>query len=224
VIRRRFFFLLTFAAVCLEHTHLRSSAAGRGPPFLIEGTCLNGSSIRLRPRLLHLRAHQIPVHGYEQSSYAWWTDWPDADVNFSWRLHQMTAMQVDPEGKVIELTDKALFDLPIRFHERSTGIVLSEEEVKALRKYLLNGGFMMVDDFWGEANWQHFYEKSSNVFFPIASRKNCRWNTRFFITSLSSGETADTECWPCAAVSRHGYHVGSGRRQDSALSRNLRRS
>lgn len=28
-----------------------------------------------------------------------------------------------------------------------------EPEVAALRKYLLNGGFMMVDDFWGDDEW-----------------------------------------------------------------------
>jgi hypothetical protein len=78
----------------------------------------------------------------------------------------MTAMQVDPEGKVIELTDKALFDYPFIFMSGVPRIVLSEEEVKALRQYLLHGGFMMVDDFWGEANWEHFYEEVIKRVFP----------------------------------------------------------
>ncbi len=32
-------------------------------------------------------------------------------------------------------------------------LYLSDEEVAALRKYLLNGGFLWLDDFWGEAEW-----------------------------------------------------------------------
>ena len=41
---------------------------------------------------------------------------------------------------------------------------LDEAEVVALRQYLLNGGFLMVDDFWGEDEWDNFYEKIKRVF------------------------------------------------------------
>src|SRR5882672_1588363 len=37
--------------------------------------------------------------GRERSSYAWWTDYPDADLNFSYRLQQLTAFKVNPEPK-----------------------------------------------------------------------------------------------------------------------------
>src|SRR5687767_1672026 len=79
----------------------------------------------------------------ERSSYAWWTDYPDADLNFSWRLHQLTAIRVQPDPKVIELTDKELFDYPFIFMSGVPAIVLSDEEVAALRRYLVNGGFLM---------------------------------------------------------------------------------
>jgi hypothetical protein len=32
---------------------------------------------------------------------------------------------------------------------------LSQREITALRKYLLNGGFLWLDDFWGEAEWEN---------------------------------------------------------------------
>ena len=95
----------------------------------------------------------------DRSSYAWWTDYPDADINFSWRLHQMTSMKVDPKGRVIEILDKELTRYPFAFMSGVPAIVMNEEEVKALRRYLLGGGFVMVDDFWGEAHWQHFYDE-----------------------------------------------------------------
>ena len=102
----------------------------------------------------------------DRSSYAWWTDYPDADLNLSWRLHQMTSMKVDPNGKVIELLDKELFRYPFIFMSGVPAIVLDDDEIRALRRYLLSGGFLMVDDFWGEAHWQHFDEEVIQRVFP----------------------------------------------------------
>ena len=36
--------------------------------------------------------------------------------------------------------------------------------MQALRRYLRNGGFLMVDDFWGEDEWSNFYEQIKRVF------------------------------------------------------------
>lgn len=93
-----------------------------------------------------------------------YTDWPDSDLNFSYRLHQLTSMQVDPHGKVIRLTDPELFHYPFIYIVEPGSLVFREEEVKALRQYLLNGGFLMVDDFWGEAEWYNFYREIKRVF------------------------------------------------------------
>ncbi|HKS36779.1 MAG TPA: DUF4159 domain-containing protein [Verrucomicrobiae bacterium] len=102
----------------------------------------------------------------DRSSYSWWTDYPDADLNFSWRLHQLTAMRVQPDPKVIELTDKELFDYPFIFMSGVPAIVLSDEEVDVLRRYLVNGGFLMVDDFWGEEDWDYFSREVIQRVFP----------------------------------------------------------
>jgi hypothetical protein len=104
--------------------------------------------------------------GPEHSSRAWWTDYPDADVNLSFRLHQLTSMRVDPNGKVIEVTDEELLDHPFAFMSGVPGITLDDAEVAALRRYVENGGFIMVDDFWGEANWEHFYHEVVKRVFP----------------------------------------------------------
>jgi hypothetical protein len=97
---------------------------------------------------------------------AWAIDYPDADLNFSYRLHQLTSLQVNPNGLVIELTDPRLFDYP--FIHINPGdpisVVFTEEEVKCLRTYLLNGGFLFVTDFWGEDEWSDFYNQMKRVF------------------------------------------------------------
>lgn len=94
----------------------------------------------------------------------WATDYPDSDLNFSYRLHQLTSMEVDPNGLVLELTDPRLFDYPFIYIVEPGRLVFGEEEVKNLRRYLLNGGFLMVDDFWGEAEWYNFYREIKRVF------------------------------------------------------------
>jgi hypothetical protein len=103
---------------------------------------------------------------YERSSHAWWTDYPDADLNLSWRLHELTSLKVDPDGLVVELTDPRLFAYPFVFMSGVPGAVLSEEEITSLRRYLLNGGFLMVDDFWGEADWVEFDQGILKRVFP----------------------------------------------------------
>src|SRR5580765_3785950 len=35
----------------------------------------------------------------------WAIDFPDSDLNFSFRLQQMTSLKVDPDGKILEITD-----------------------------------------------------------------------------------------------------------------------
>lgn len=83
----------------------------------------------------------------------WATDLPDSDLNLSFRLQQMTSIKVDPDGRVLRLTDPDLADFPFIYIVEPGGLALSEPEVVALRNYLLNGGFLMLDDFWGEAEW-----------------------------------------------------------------------
>ncbi|HEX7863159.1 MAG TPA: DUF4159 domain-containing protein [Verrucomicrobiae bacterium] len=102
----------------------------------------------------------------EASSWAWWTDYPDADLNLSWRLHQLTAMKVAPEPVKIEITDKDLFKYPFAFMSGVRGIIMDDDEAAILRRYMLGGGFIMVDDFWGEQPWEHFETEVLLKIFP----------------------------------------------------------
>jgi hypothetical protein len=96
--------------------------------------------------------------------WGWATDYPDAELNFSFRLQQLTAMKVNPKPIVLDLTDERLFDHPFIYIVEPGGMSLTEEEVLNLRRYLLNGGFLMVDDFWGIREWENFYDEIKRVF------------------------------------------------------------
>ena len=72
----------------------------------------------------------------------WVNDYPDADLNLSFRLQQLTSMKVDPDGRVLKLTSPELFSYPMLFMSQPGHMVLRDEEVPILRKYLLNGGVL----------------------------------------------------------------------------------
>ncbi len=94
----------------------------------------------------------------------WTTDYPDADLNISYRLQQMTSMKVDPNGRVLEITDPELFRFPFIYIVETGDLMFEQREVETLRRYLLHGGFLMVDDFWGEDEWDNLAGELKRVF------------------------------------------------------------
>jgi len=94
----------------------------------------------------------------------WATDYPDSDINFSFRLQQLTTLKVNPRPVQLELTDPKLFDYPFIYMIEPGRLSFEDDEVKALRKYLLSGGFMMVDDFWGGDEYDNFEFEIKRVF------------------------------------------------------------
>lgn len=102
--------------------------------------------------------------GYYRRGPGWTTDLPDSDLNLSYRLQQMTSMKVDPDGRIVNLTDPALAQFPWIYIVEPGSLYLNEQEVAALRKYLLNGGFLMLDDFWGDSAWLNVERELKKVF------------------------------------------------------------
>jgi len=86
----------------------------------------------------------------------WWVDYPDADLNLSWRLQQLTSIRTDPDGRVLKLADPALYDYPLIYMEHAGYMRLSDGEVAILRNYLACGGALFVNDFWGTLEWEGF--------------------------------------------------------------------
>ena len=93
----------------------------------------------------------------------WITDFPDSDLNLSFRLQQVTSLRVDSDGRTIRLTDPDLFNYPWIYMVEPGALLLREEEVPLLRKYLLSGGVLMADDFWGEWQWEGFARQIKRV-------------------------------------------------------------
>ena len=71
------------------------------------------------------------------------------------------------EPIVLRFDDEEIFDYPFLYAlemGRGGGISLSQSEIENLREYLLRGGFLLIDDFWGQQQWDAFYRDFSQIF------------------------------------------------------------
>ena len=90
----------------------------------------------------------------------WGTDFPDADVNLSVRFSELTKARVsretsgEPRPLVVRLTDDTLFQCPFIMMQEVGAMFIDDEEAASLREYLTKGGFLWVDDFWGNYAWE----------------------------------------------------------------------
>jgi len=93
----------------------------------------------------------------------WNVDWPRADINLSIRLAELTRTPVtmdeanEPETLLVNFKSPELFHCPFVMITEPGGAYLDEVDAKNLREYLLKGGFLWADDFWGNYAWD-FWE------------------------------------------------------------------
>ena len=95
----------------------------------------------------------------------WWlVDWPAADNHLTLGVERLTRIDIgDPRH--LRLTDARLFDYPWIYATQTAWWNLSDAEIDRLREYLLRGGFLVVDDFWGSEGWELF-SRTMNRLFP----------------------------------------------------------
>jgi hypothetical protein len=102
----------------------------------------------------------------------WAVDYPRADVNLSIRFSELTKARIsrdtsgEPNHVVLTLTDPLLFDCPFIMMTEVGAAYFSPEEAARLREYLLKGGFLWADDFWGSYAWEHWVGEISKAMPP----------------------------------------------------------
>jgi hypothetical protein len=108
----------------------------------------------------------------EAGGSGWSTDYPDAELNFSIRLSELTKTRVafdasrTPDFVTVRLTDDALFQCP-QLHMEDVGTIeFSDAEIEALRAWFQKGGFLWVDDFWGTDAWAQWEAEIGRVLPP----------------------------------------------------------
>jgi len=86
----------------------------------------------------------------------WQVDYPDADVWIAGVLNRLTGIDVSPWENPVLLDDPDLRRFPFVYAVEVGYMSLAPSEEQGLRDYLLAGGFLFADDFWGTYEWQNF--------------------------------------------------------------------
>jgi hypothetical protein len=165
----------------------------RAPVFLLVGVLVAGTAAAQYgvPRLSRQFPHASDVdgrlpdydggfrfcriwfrNGAAGDGDGWYVDYPRADENLSIRLMELTRTPVTQDGEgnpypvIVRLTDPALFRCPFAMMSEPGGSYFNNEEAANLRAYLLKGGFLWVDDFWGTRAWRNWENQIGKALSP----------------------------------------------------------
>src|SRR6266849_10969311 len=103
---------------------------------------------------------------WREGGTSWSQDYPRADRHFAQALRRLTRIHVRSVEQPVNLDDDDdVFNWPWLAAGEMGDWKLTEAQADKLRDYLLRGGFLMLDDFWGTEEWNRFVE-SMNLVFP----------------------------------------------------------
>jgi hypothetical protein len=94
----------------------------------------------------------------------WTTDAWDADFKYMWGIQRLTNVSLSGEPHPMALMDPDLFEYPYIYAVEVGGMELQQEQADRLREYLLRGGFLHCDDFWGLEQLRQFTGEIRKVF------------------------------------------------------------
>lgn len=103
---------------------------------------------------------------WREGGTSWSQDYPRADRHFSMALRRLTRMHVRSVEQAINPDEgDDIYNWPFLAAGEMGDWKLTEAQGKKLREYLLRGGFLLLDDFWGTEEWDRF-EESMQLIFP----------------------------------------------------------
>lgn len=94
--------------------------------------------------------------GWRRRGRSWAIDFPKADVQFLIGVRRLTNVDAYEWENPVALDDPSLRRYPFLYALEVGAMALTEPEVQGLRNYLLAGGFLVIDDFWGSYEWANF--------------------------------------------------------------------
>ena len=152
------------------------------------------SRLRYRPR-----ASNYGGFGYGYGGYGSWSrDYPKADRQFLLAMHRLTRIDGRTTEQVVDLdcndAGSDIFNYPWVYAVQVESWTFTEAEAKRLREYLLKGGFLMVDDFHGTDDWEHFTERHAHGFPRPPHRGHYENKDEIFHVLLRHGRSLSRKC------------------------------
>jgi len=109
--------------------------------------------------------HWGGVLDWREGGTSWTQDYPRADRHFAQALRRLTRVHVRSVEQPVNLDDaEDVYNWPWLCAGEMGDWKLTDAKAKKLREYLLRGGFLMLDDFWGTSEWERFDESMKKVF------------------------------------------------------------
>jgi hypothetical protein len=105
------------------------------------------------------------VFDWREGYTSWTQDYPRADRHFAQALRRLTRVHARSAEQPVNLDfPEDVYRWPWLCAGEMGDWKLTDAQAKTLREYLLRGGFLMLDDFWGTPEWARFEESMQRVF------------------------------------------------------------
>jgi hypothetical protein len=102
---------------------------------------------------------------WTQGDTNWTIDYPIGDRTFASVLRRLTTVDVRSVEQPVNLDDgDDVFNWPFLYVVMPSTWELTDPQAAKLREYLLRGGFLLADSFFGTEEWAGFMESMSRVF------------------------------------------------------------
>jgi hypothetical protein len=102
---------------------------------------------------------------WREGGTSWSQDYPRADRHFAAALRRLTRIHVRSVEQPVNPDDgEDIYNWPWLVAGEMGDWKLTVAEARKVREYLLRGGFLMLDDFWGTREWGRFMDTMSIIF------------------------------------------------------------
>ena len=107
---------------------------------------------------------EIADRDWRQGGMSWTQDYPRADRHFALAMRRLSRVHTRSAEQPVNPDDEFdIYNFPFLAAGEMGDWKLSGAQISKVREYLLCGGFLMLDDFWGKPEWDRFMETMREI-------------------------------------------------------------
>jgi hypothetical protein len=102
---------------------------------------------------------------WREGGTSWTQDYPRADRHFAQALRRLSRINVRSVEQPVNPDDgDDIYNWPWLSAGEMGDWTLTDKQAETIREFLLRGGFLQLDDFWGPEEWARFEEGMKKIF------------------------------------------------------------